>query len=227
LRHRWILAGLLFGGALLSKQFAVLLLLPALAAAPDARSRIRLGGTATLVFAAGILPFLAVAPGATLDNLSGLGAGGAVPGMTVLTLAGVTGGDASAVARDAPVAFALAVCLWAARRPDRPGGGPVGLVALALVCASSRLVFESVVFPYYLLAPSVLFLLLDLVARRSPHRSLAWSAAAAFFVAFRPAGHAVAAFGTLLLAVTAVAAGFLDLARPEGTSLLVAEASAP
>ncbi len=95
LRHRWILAGLLFGGALLSKQFAVLLLLPALAAAPDARSRIRLGGTATLVFAAGILPFLAVAPGATLDNLSGLGAGGAVPGMTVLTLAGVTGGDAS------------------------------------------------------------------------------------------------------------------------------------
>lgn len=215
LRHRWILAGVLFGIALLCKQFSVLLLLPALAAAPASRSRIRLGGTAALVVAAGLLPFLAVAPRTTLDNLSGFGSGGAVSGLTVLTLAGVTGGIASAVARDAPVVFALVVCLWAARRPGRPASGPVGLVALALVCTSSRLVFESVVFPYYLLAPSVLFLLLDLVARRSPHRSLAWCAAAAFFVAFRPAGHAVAAFGTLLLAVTAVAAGFLELA-PSG-----------
>ena len=123
LRHRWILAGVLFGIALLCKQFSVLLLLPALAAAPASRSRIRLGGTAALVVAAGMLPFLAVAPRTTLDNLSGFGSGGAVSGLTVLTLAGVTGGIASAVARDAPVVFALVVCLWAARRPvGRPAG---------------------------------------------------------------------------------------------------------
>jgi hypothetical protein len=77
-------------------------------------------------------------------------------------------------------------------------------------------VFESVIFPYYLLAASVLFVLLDLVARRTPHRSLAWCAAAAFFVAIRPANHAVDAVGTLVLAVVAVAAGLLDLVGTEG-----------
>jgi hypothetical protein len=92
-------------------------------------------------------------------------------------------------------------------RVDRP----VTLVALALVCTGSRLVFESVVFPYYLLAASVLVLLLDLVARRSPHWSLTWCAAAAFFVALHPGNRTVAAFGTLILAVAVVTLGFLEL----------------
>ena len=84
-------------------------------------------------------------------------------------------------------------------------------MALALVCTGSRLVFESVVFPYYLLAASVLVLLLDLVARRSPHWSLTWCAAAAFFVALHPGNRAVAALGTLVLAVAVVTLGFLEL----------------
>ena len=215
LRRRWVLAGAVFGAAVLTKQFAVLLLLPALVAARDRRARITLGGWAALVFCAGILPFLAAGPRATLENLSGLSAGGAAAGQTVLTLLGVTGTVASAVARDAPVLFAAGVCLWAARRPAGRHHHPAELVALALVCAGSRLVFESVVFPYYLLAASVLFFLLDLVARRSPHRSLAWCAAAAFFVAFRPGNRAVDAVGTLLLAVAAVAAGLVAVTYAE------------
>jgi hypothetical protein len=212
LRRRWVVAGVLFGAAVLTKQFAILLLLPALVEGVDRRARLTLGGWTALVFAAGILPFLATAPRATLENLSGFSAGGAAAGQTVLTLAGVTGTVASTVARDAPVAFALAVCLWVARRPRRPDR-PVALVALALVCTGSRLVFESVVFPYYLLAASVLILLLDLVARRSPYRSLVWCAAAAFFVAFRPGNHAVDAVGTLVLAVAAVATGLVEVVR--------------
>ena len=211
LRRRWGVAGVLFGAAILSKQFALLLLLPALVAAPDRRSRLTMAGAAGAVFAAGLLPFLAVDPRATLENLSGFSAGGAAAGQTVLTLAGVHGTVASAVARDVPVLFAVAVCLWAARRPGLRVDRPTTLVALALVCAGSRLVFESVIFPYYLLAASVLVLLLDLVARRSPHWSLAWCAAAAFFVAVHPGNRAVAAFGTLVLAVAAVAIGVLEL----------------
>lgn len=216
LRRRWIVAGVLFGAAVLTKQFAVLLLLPALTAAGDRRSRLTLAGWSTAVFAAGILPFLVSEPRATLENLSGFSAGGAVAGQTVLTLAGVTGTVASAVARDAPVLFAAAVCLWVASRHEDHLGSPVGLVAVALVCSGSRLVFESVVFPYYLLAASVLIFVLDLVARRSPHRSLAWCAVAAFFVAFRPGNQAVDAVGTLLLAAAAVAAGGWDLVHPPG-----------
>ncbi len=216
LRRRWVVAGVLFGAAFLTKQFAVLLLLPALVAAPGVRPRLQLAGAAAVVFAAGILPFLVAAPRATIANLDGFSAGGAVAGSTVLSLAGATGSVASAVARDAPVAFAVVVCLWAGHRFGDRLGAPVALVALGLTCVGSRLVFESVIFPYYLLAASVLFVLLDLVARRTPHRSLAWCAAAAFFVAVRPANHAVDAVGTLVLAVAAVAAGLVDLLGLEG-----------
>jgi len=210
-RRRWLLAGVLFGLAVLTKQFAVLLLLPALVAAPGWRARTTTAGSAVVVFLAGILPFFVVDPRATLENLSGFSAGGAAAGQTVLSLAGVHGTVASAVARDAPVLFALVVCVWAARRPDVHAERAVTLVALALVCTGSRLVFESVVFPYYLLAASVLVFLLDLVARRSPHWSLAWCAAAAFFVAVHPGNRIVAAVGTLVLAVVVVGIGFAEL----------------
>jgi hypothetical protein len=213
LRGRWLWAGALFGTAFLTKQFAVLLLLPALVVAPDTRARARLAVVATLVFAAGIVPFLMADPRATADNLSGFSAGGAVAGQTVLSLSGVNGAVASAVARDAPVVFAAAMCVWVLIRCGPLLHRPAQLMALALVCTASRLVFESVIFPYYLLAASVLFVLLDLVSRRAPSRSLAWCAAVAFFVAVRPANHAVEAFGTLALAVAAVAAGVVDLRR--------------
>ena len=211
IRGRWALAGALLGAAVLSKQFALLLLLPAVVVAPGARQRFALGGTAAAVFAAGVLPFLVAAPRATLRNLSGFSGGGATAGQTVLSLSGVHGTVASAVARDGPVVFALVVCVWAAGRGVAWARVPAAAVALALVCTGSRLVFESVVFPYYLLSASVLVLLVDLVARRSPHRSLAWCAAAALFVALHPGNRYVAAFGTLLLAVAAVAIGFGEL----------------
>lgn len=217
LRRRWVAAGALFGLAVLTKQFALLLLLPALAFAPDSTARLRLALVAGAVTLAGLLPFLVVAPSATLDNFSGFSAGGAVSGATVLSLAGVTGSVASAVARDAPLLFAFVVCLWAAGRRGDWRARPEALVALALACTGSRLVFESVVFPYYLLASSVLYFLLDLVAQRNPYKSLAWCAGAAFFVAVRPANNAVDAIGTLAFAVLAVVAGlaaFLRASQP-------------
>ena len=213
LRGRWWCAGALFGVAVLSKQFALLVLLPALVVAPPIRPRLALGGTAAAVFVAGLAPFALAAPRATLENLSGYSGGGASAGQTVLTLAGVHGAAASAVARDAPVLFAAGVCLWAATRGFHWKEVPVAAVALALACTGSRLVFESVIFPYYLLSASVLVLLVDLVARRSPHRSLTWCAAAAFFVAVHPGNRVVAALGTLALAVAVVALGFDELRR--------------
>jgi hypothetical protein len=213
IRRRFVVAGVLFGIAILTKQFAILMLLPALVVARDVRARFTLAATAAVVAAGALLPFLVAAPAATLDNLSGFSAGGAVSGPTVLTLLGVTGHVASAVARDAPVLFALGLCLWTASRGGPWLARPETVLALGLACTGSRLVFESVVFPYYLLAPSVLFLLLDLVARRSPHLSLAWCAGAAFFVAVHPGTEAVNALGTLAFAVLAVAAGLVTLIR--------------
>lgn len=211
LRRRWVLAGAVFGLAFLSKQFALLVLLPALVVAPDRRSRLRLAAPAGAVVAAGILPFLVVDPRATFDNLSGFSAGGAIAGSTVLTLLGATGNAGSAVARDAPVLFAAVLCVWAAHRFGHSIARAEPLVALALACVGSRLVFESVVFPYYLLATSVMFFMLDMVGRRSPYRSLAWTAAAAFFVALHPTNRAVDAFGTFGFAVIATGVGLAVL----------------
>ena len=213
IKGRWVPAGALFGLAIVTKQFAILLALPAVTVVPGAGPRLRVAAAAVVVAAAGLLPFFVSAPRATLENFSGFSAGGAVSGATVLTLSGVSGTVASAVARDAPVLFAAAICVWALSRSGPWLRRPDALVALCLACVSGRLVFESVVFPYYLLAPSVLFFVLDLVGARSPARSLAWCAAAAFFVALHPGNHSVAAIGTLIFALLAVAAGLLDAAR--------------
>jgi hypothetical protein len=211
-RQRWALSGLLFGAALVTKQYALLLALPALAAAPTVRARLRMVAVAVVVAAAALLPFLVAAPRATVDNLSGASGGGSVVGATVVSLTGATGHLGAAVARGAPVVFASIVCLWAWRRFGPALGQPRLLLSLALVCVGSRLIFESVVFPYYLLATSVVFFELDLVARRLPVRALCWCAAAAFFVSFHPSNRYVLAFGTLVLAIVTMVAGFADLA---------------
>jgi hypothetical protein len=208
LRRRWLGAGLLFGLAFLTKQFAVLALVPVLVAAPDGPTRRRILGPAAAVVAAGLVPFMVVAPRATLENLSGIGAGGAVAGATVLSLLHVSSTVSSTVARDFPVGFAVLASWWARRRISSRLLAPGPLLGLVLACLASRLVFESVVFPYYLLAASVAFVLLDLAIGRLPDRSLAWVAATAAFVTIHPASTTVDAFGTLILAVIAVACGW-------------------
>jgi hypothetical protein len=108
------------------------------------------------------------------------------------------------------VLFAGGICVWAYLRRGPWLRRPEALLALSLACVGSRLVFESVIFPYYLLATSVVFFVLDLVAKRSPHRSLAWCAGAAFFVAVHPGNQTVNAVGSLFFAVLAVAAGLVE-----------------
>jgi hypothetical protein len=197
----------LFGVAFLTKQFAVLVLVPAIAAAPDWRARRRILLPAVAVTVAGLLPFLLVAPRATLENLSGIGSAGAVAGATILSVTHAPATVVSAVARDFPIAFALLAAWWARRRSGSDLLSTAPLLGLVLACLASRLVFESVIFPYYLLGASVAFVLVDLAIGRLPDRSLAWIAATAAFVAIHPADTIVDAVGTLVLAVIAVAYG--------------------
>lgn len=211
LRRRWLLAGIVLGAAFLTKQFAVLAFVPALAAVPDGRARARLVLPAAAVTGAGLLPFLAVAPRATLENLSGIGAGGAVAGATLVSILHASSTVQSAVARDFPVAFAVVVTVWARRRLRAPIAAAGPFLGLVLACLACRLVFESVIFPYYLLAASVAFLVLDLATRRLPDRALAWIAVTAVFVTVHPADRTVDALGTLGLAVVAVACGVLEV----------------
>ncbi len=212
LQRRWLIAGALFGLAFLNKQFAILVFVPVIVGIPTtARERLRLGLAAVGVALAGVLPFLVAAPRATLGNLSGFSAGGAYAGSTVVSLLGASGHLASAIARDAPVAVTIVVCLLAARQMRENVQLPRYFLALVLVCLAFRLVFESAIYPYYLLATSAMFFVLDLVAHRLPVRSMTWCAAAAFFVALDPANRVTDAVGTLVLALAAVSIGVGEL----------------
>ena len=99
LRRRSLAAGILFGAAVVTKQYAVLFVLPALVILPDSRQRAKTGIAAAAVFVAVMMPFFVIAPRATLENLSGFSAGGAVSGATVLALAGWSTTVVSAIAR--------------------------------------------------------------------------------------------------------------------------------
>ena len=205
-RRRWLLAGALFGLALVTKQFALLILVPALLAAPDWRRRARMAEVAAAIVAGVLAPLLLVDPARTLEDLAGVGSAGAVRGATVVGLVGATPSLESVLARGVPVLLAVAMTLWTARR-SRWRPTPVAILGLVLACLAGRLVFESVVIPYYLLGASTAFLLLDLSQRRPPSRSLAWIAATAAFIALPIHHRWIDAVGTLVLALVALGVG--------------------
>ena len=213
-RRRWLLAGALFGSALVTKQFALLILVPALVAVPGWRLRGRVVGVAAAVAAVVVAPLLAVAPGRTLQDLAGVGSAGAVRGATLVGRLGVGPTLESVVARGVPVVLAIGLSLWAARRPTTRSS-PVAVLGLVLACLAGRLVFESVVIPYYLLGASTAFLVLDLAQRRPPSRSLAWIAGAAAFLALPVHAPWVDAIGTLAFALVALGVGLRAACRPE------------
>jgi len=210
LRRRWVAAGLLFGLAMATKQFAILILIPSLVAVPTWRARGRVLATGAAIAGVIVAPFFAVAPRRTFDDAVGIGAAGAVRGATVIGQLNVSSGVESALARGVPIAFAVLVCLWALRRTRVAELSPVQVIGLVLACLAGRLVFESVIIPYYLLATSVVILVLDLAGRRLPSRSLAWIACSAAFVAVDPRRAWLDAAVTLALALIAVAIGLHD-----------------
>jgi len=176
LRRRWALSGLLFGLAMLSKQFAVLALLAALVAAPSYRSRVKVAGWAIAVVVAGIAPFWSSDQAATWHALSGtyVQGAGVIRSGTAVGLLGISEAMKLDIARDAPVLLSALVCVavwWKAR--DRLSA-PTAVVGLALACLATRLVLEVSIFEYYFLAAGVFLFVLDLAIGRLPVWSVTW-----------------------------------------------------
>jgi len=234
LRRRWVLTGVLFGLALLCKQFAVLPLIAVVAAAPGWRRRTRILGPVLAVAGAGILPFAVADPGATWNTLGAVNAAG-VGRLTTGTVIGLTALPASAkllVARDGPVVLAMAMALWARRRAGDDLLAPTALIGLAASCLAGRLVVELWFASYYLLAVSTALVLLDVAARRPPVRSVAWIVGTGILVeqagglpTTTPAAYVamVAALAALAIGLRAVPRG----ARPRRGASAAAPARTP
>lgn len=182
LRRRWVAVGVLFGVAFLCKQFALLPLLAVLAAAPGWRARARVVVPVGAVVAAGVVPFYIVAPVDTMRALTAVFVAGVrlekTP--TVVGLLTIAENTKLTVARDAPIALAVVLVVWARWRGRDSLLAPGPLVGLALACLASRLVFEISLLNYYFLAVGVALVLLDVICRRLPVWSVGWIVATRF-----------------------------------------------
>ncbi|HUI04678.1 MAG TPA: hypothetical protein VLZ77_14160 [Acidimicrobiales bacterium] len=176
LRRRWLLCGAAFGAAFLCKQFALLVLIAALAAAPSWPARLKAGGAAVAMAALGIVPFAVVAPVATGHALSAVYVAGVVlvKTPTVIGQLGISEQHKLDIARDAPVVAALVVAGLAGWRRRWALSSPGPLIGLAVACLALRLVFEIALLDYYLLAVGAMLLLLDMSTRTVPVWSVAW-----------------------------------------------------
>jgi hypothetical protein len=167
-----------FGAAFASKQFALLPLLAVVAAAPGWRERGRILVPAVALVACAVVPFYVADPSATIRTLGAVDANGitSLSGGTLVGKSALSTAGKLLVARDGPVVAAGALCLWARWRCGPFLLAPVALVGLVVACLATRLVAEVWFASYYLLAVGALLVVLDLVARRFPWRSLAWIA---------------------------------------------------
>ena len=177
LRRRWVLVGVLFGVAFLCKQFAILPLFAALAAAPGWRSSGSNPGPGGGVVALGVVPFYVVAPVDTVRAMTAVYVAGVILDQDP-DHGGRAGHRREIEARDRP------------GRAARGGGGPgrCGPGGGAEVASCRR--YRSSVSPlpawppgsssrsrllnYYFLAVAVFLLLLDFSRRRLPVWSVAW-----------------------------------------------------
>jgi hypothetical protein len=207
LRRRWAAVGVLFAAAFLCKQFALLALFVAVAAAPGWRARVRILLPFGAGVALGVLPFYLVDRVHTLRALTGVYVAGAgvVKTPTFVGLLGIVEQTKIEIARDAPLALAAVLCVWAWWWARERLLAPLPLVGLALACMASRLVFEIAILNYYWLAVGVFFLLLDAVHRRPPILSIAWIVCSRYGLGWMvttgmPSSSVATAFGALSLA---------------------------
>jgi hypothetical protein len=172
-RSWWVWAGVLFGLAVTSQQFALLVVAPLFVVAP-ANRRIRFAaavlGTAALV----VLPMVAVTSGRALGPvLIGSGNTPSVGG-TVLWELHLHGAVLVGLSRVLPIILAMTLASWAVRRLGTAVLEPVPLMALVATSLSLRLVFEQNLFGYYFTALAVSLVLLDVIRGRIRGQLVLW-----------------------------------------------------
>lgn len=172
LRERWVWAGILFGLAISTQQFALLVFVPLLAMAPrDRVPRMFLGAVATAAVID--VPLAILSSGRAIVGVL-VGTGASSYFNTVLDLLRLHGSALYAVSRVTPLVLALALGWWAADRLGPAVLKPVPLVSVTATALAFRLVFEVNFWGYYMMAVAVMLAALDLVRGRIRVWFLVW-----------------------------------------------------
>jgi hypothetical protein len=183
LRRQWLWAGVLVGLAILSQQFAILILVPLVIVAPG-RDRWRLLISSALSVVLVSAPLLIATSGRAIHAvLTGTG-DSSTPGGSILwkllSRPGPFGGTQTTALTDTsrllPIVVTVALAWWAHRRLGPRALEAIPLLSLIAASLSMRLVFEEDLFGYKFLALAVLLITLDVVRGRIRGQLLAWLA---------------------------------------------------
>jgi hypothetical protein len=170
--EKWLLAGVLFALAVLSQQFALLVLVPVMVTTLDRRNapRLVLGGVLCTLVVLG--PIAVATSGRVLTALSGAGATYWVGNVWIYGLH-LSGFGLFALSRATPLALAAGLAVILRRRlgPLTHSGVLLPLVTVSLAL---RLVFEVNVFSYYYMALAVALVLGDVVGGRVRPLLILW-----------------------------------------------------
>jgi hypothetical protein len=174
-RSKWMLAGMFIGLAFTSQQFALLAFAPLLIVAP-AKHRIQFLLGTLGAMAVVILPLIAITGGrATHAAIIGSGFGASNDGTLVLETH-AHGALLFLLSRVLPIAVAVALAWWAARRLGPRILDVVPLISLIATSLTLRLVFDDYLLGYYFLAAAVMILMLDIARGRLRGKTVAWIA---------------------------------------------------
>ena len=228
-RERWIGAGILVALAVLSQQFALLVAAPLLVLAP-ARRRIPYAGAALATGALVSLPLLVMTHGHALHALTlGTVRDEDSIGGTVLWELHLQDAPAVLVYRIAPIAVAVALSWWVARRLGPAALRPATLLSVMAISVGLRLVFEQNLFAYYFMALAVLVVLLDVARGYVRSSTVAWLTAVVLVFCFLRGvtfgslglGGYVRSLEPLLFLAPAIALMLLQVPRGRGTRNLL------
>ncbi len=188
-RRRWVWAGILLGLAVLSQQFALLVLVPLLVVAPPL-GRLRMFLAALGTGAVVALPLIGLTAGRAFSAVV-LGTGDYSSfGGTVLWELRLHGPLLVFASRLLPIIVSVLLAWWVR---DRIGGRvlePVPLLSLLTICLSLRLVFEQGLFGYKFLALAVMLIVLEVGCGHIRGELIAWIALVT--LAFNPVPYALA-----------------------------------
>ncbi len=160
LRERWLLAGALIGLAVVTQQYALLVLAVVFFVVPS-RGRWRFSAAVVFVAALIDLPFLVVTSGRALHAI----ANGSAPsfGGTVLWELHVPAVPLFLIARVLPIASAAALGWFARRRIGDRVLEPIMMTSLVGTALGIRLIFEVNLWGYYFMALAVSLVLLEAI----------------------------------------------------------------
>jgi hypothetical protein len=169
---RWIWAGVLLGLAITSQQFALLVFIPLVIAAPRERL-IKFAGATLLAGSLIALPVIALTSGRAIASLL-VGTGETSASSTLLGETGLHGSVLFALSRFLPLALTLALAWWSKKWLASALLEPIPLIALIATSLCLRLIFEVNLWGYYFMAMTVLLIILEIINGRIRVSLLVW-----------------------------------------------------